>query len=552
MRRQIPQHESLTVEFKSDRKKLPDRDLVLTAVCLANTEGGEIYLGVEDDGTVTGLHRAHQSTTGLAALIANRTSPPLSVRCELLEVEGKTVGRIEVPRSDRVVASSDGTLQRRRLLADGRPACVPMLPGEIATRESDLRRLDYSALPVAGATERDLDPVERDRLRQAIERHGGDRSLIDLADEELDGALGLVRTEGGRRIPTVAGLLLVGKESAIREHLPTHEVAFQVLEQEDVHVNDFLRLPLIRLFEKLDGYVAARIVEREVQVGLFRVGVPNIDRRAWREAVVNAIVHRDYTRLGAVHIRLQGDQLVVSNPGGFVDGVTQDNILVVEPRPRNPLLADAFKRIGLAERTGRGVDLIYRGLLAYGRPAPSYARSTADTVVLEMSCAEADLDFVELVLTEENRRGARLPIDTLLVLDLLRRERRVDAPNVARMIQKDVAAARAVLESLVEAGLVTAHGVKKGRTYTLSPRVYRRMGRPGGFVRQAGFEPIQQEEMVKRYVREHGVIRRQDVMNLCRLSGPQASRLLKKLVGRRVLKKIGERRWARYEAGPEL
>ncbi|WP_293351561.1 MULTISPECIES: helix-turn-helix domain-containing protein [unclassified Microcoleus] len=80
MNRTIPEQESLTVEFKSDRTRLPDKDLIETVVCLANTDGGFIYLGVEDDGTVTGLHPQHQNLSTLAATIGNRTNPPVSVR----------------------------------------------------------------------------------------------------------------------------------------------------------------------------------------------------------------------------------------------------------------------------------------------------------------------------------------------------------------------------------------------------------------------------------------------------------------------------------------
>jgi ATP-dependent DNA helicase RecG len=93
--------------------------------------------------------------------------------------------------------------------------------------------------------------------------------------------------------------------------------------------------------------------------------VPNYHKRAFREAVVNSLVHRDYTRLGAVHVRLENDGLTISNPGGFVEGVNLGNLLVSEPRPRNPLLADIVKRIGLAERTGRGIDLIYERFTAF-------------------------------------------------------------------------------------------------------------------------------------------------------------------------------------------
>jgi len=548
----IPTTESLTVELKSDRKKLPDNDLVLAVVCLANTDGGTIYLGVENDGTVTGLHPEHRDLTGLAAMVANRTVPPVSVRVTALEEGGQVVAAIEVPRSTRLVSTSAGTIQRRRLLADGTPQCVPFLPHEFASRESDLGLVDYSALPVAGTTLDDLDPLERQRLRGAIERHNGDRSLLGLDDRELDGALGLVRREGERRVPTVAGMLLIGREEALRDHLPTHEVAFQLLEGTEVRVNDFYRTPLIRTFERIEEQFTARLVEQEVQVGLFRVGVPQVEPRAFREALVNALTHRDYSRLGAVHVRWQHDTLAISNPGGFVEGVDVDNLLVVEPRPRNPLLADAFKRIGLAERTGRGVDLIYRGLLRYGRPAPSYRRSDATTVVVELSCAEADLPFLRMVLEEEERMGTPLPVDALLVLSKLREERRLDVAVIAKGLQKEPPAARAVVERLLEAGLVEAHGVKRGRTYTLSAEVYRRLGQPSDYVRQAAFDRLQQEEMVKRYVREHGEIRRREVCDLCRISPDQAKRLLGKLVEQRVLARKGAGRAITYGSGPQL
>jgi ATP-dependent DNA helicase RecG len=68
--------ETLTVEFKSDRKPLPDRELVAAIVALANAEGGTLFLGVEDDGTVTGSQ--YQDFAGLAVLIANKTNPSIT------------------------------------------------------------------------------------------------------------------------------------------------------------------------------------------------------------------------------------------------------------------------------------------------------------------------------------------------------------------------------------------------------------------------------------------------------------------------------------------
>lgn len=535
----IPDRESLTVEFKGDQRKIGDNELVLAVVGMANAEGGDIYLGVEDDGTVTGVHPEHNSVTGLAAMIANRTNPPVSVRAEAVDVEGRTVVRIEVPKVSRPVASSDGTLHRRRLMADGKPENVPFYPHEIVQRQSQLGMLDYSAMPVEGAARDDLDPLERQRLRQMVERYGGDRALLDLSDVELDGALGLVKREDGLPVPTVAGLLILGKEPVLRDKLPTHEVAFQVLEGTQVRANDFYRLPLLRVFERVLEQFEARAVEEEVQVGLFRVPVPKYDKRAFREAFVNALVHRDYTRLGAVHVRTESDAMVISNPGGFVEGVSLANLLVVEPKPRNPLLADAVKRIGLAERTGRGVDLIYEGMLRYGRPAPDYGRSDSTTVVVRLSGADADIEFLRVILQEEERSGQRLPLDSLIVLSRLRSERRLGISDLGASIQKDESAARSTVEKLVERGLLDAHGTGRGRTYTLSAAMYRRSGLSTEYVRQAGFDRIQQEQMVLQYARAHGRITRRDVMDLCRLGEDQASRLLRFLAGSGKLQACG-------------
>src|SRR5205823_2608430 len=138
----------------------------------------------------------------------------------------------------------------------------------------------------------------------SLSRKGrGDRALLDLPDLELAKALGFV--EGGTRAKAirVGGLLLFGRESAIRALLPAHEAAFQVLEGTQVRVNDFFRWPLLRLVEEFLARFRARLEEDEVMVGLQRIGLPEIAPAAFREALANALTHRDYTRLGAGHVQ---------------------------------------------------------------------------------------------------------------------------------------------------------------------------------------------------------------------------------------------------------
>ncbi|WP_353237604.1 crosslink repair DNA glycosylase YcaQ family protein [Limnohabitans sp.] len=527
----IPASESLTVEFKSDRKRLSDADLVEALVCLANTEGGELWLGVEDDGQATGLHAEHMALTGLAGMAAARTSPALQVRVEALQVGGVSVAKISVPKAQSEVATQAGVYVRRRIKHDGTPECVPMLPHERISRASSFGLVDVSAQPVAGSTLADFDPLERERLRQAVQQYGGDRVLLELDDEAMDGALGFTqRLADGTRVPTLTGLLLIGRESVLQQRVATHELAFQVLAQQAVRFNEFRRFPLLKALDWLETNFRPYNPEQELQVGLFRVPVPLVDMAAFREAVANALIHRDYHRMGAVHVRLEDDALVISNPGGLVDGVTLANLLVTEPRPRNRALADAMKRIGVVERSGRGVDTIYRGMLKFGRPAPDYGRTDLHNVVLSLPTVPADVAFRRMVVDAERNRNAELPIDSLIALAALREFKRLPADALAKHIQRDAASAKRTLEALTEAGLVEAHGNTRGRSYTLTAAVYSVVSDKAAYTRQVGFGPIQHEQMLLSYIRQHGQIKRAEVMELCRLTDGQVKRLLQRML----------------------
>lgn len=542
----IRQGESLMLEFKSDLKCLPHRELVAAVVSLANTDGGDLLLGVEDDGRVTGLHANHLDVFGISSLIANKTNPAISVRVERCEANGKFIARISVPRSRRLVSTSEGLLLRRRLKLDGTPEAVPFYPHEFIQRQSSLGLVDPSAMVLEEVDASQLDPLQRLRIRNAIKKYGGEQSLLPLADTELDGALGLCREVSGLRRPTIAGLLLLGTEDLLRQYVPAYEVAFQVLQSTDVKVNEFYRKPLLETFEEVELLFKARVDEEEIQIGLFRVPVPNYDRRAFREAFVNALVHRDFSRLGALHVKISDDGLSISNPGGFVEGVTLDNLLVADPRSRNPLLADVIKRIGLAERTGRGIDRIYEGTLRYGRPAPDYSLSDEFTVSVQMVNAAADLDFLKMVVEQEDKLG-NMPIDSLIILSRLREERRLTTADLVPSVQKPEASVRATLEKLVETGFLEPHGTGRGRTYTLSVALYRKAGKKSEYIRQAGFASIQQEQMVLNYIDRHGSIKRADAADLCHISPFQATRLLKRLENKELLKALGRGKGTRYE-----
>ncbi len=554
LKKLIATGETLNIEFKGEeRQSLSDDDLVEAVVCLANRSSREPawpLIGVEDDGRVTGSRPRHEAgrtdPQRLTALIASRTRPSLTPRISVVSLDGKDVVAIEVPASSVPVATTGGKYLRRSIGSDGKPCCQPMFFHDIQSWQGSVGASDFSAVSLPDASLGDLDPPELERFRRCVQDSRGDSSLLGLSDLEMLKALGVVPADGQSDGVRVAGLLLFGREQSISRLLPTHQFAFQVLSESKVLVNEFFRWPLLRLMEECQQRFEARNHQEEIPVGVVRVAVPDYSPLAFREGLANALVHRDYTQLGAVHFQWHPDRIEISNPGGFPEGVRLDNLLVTAPRPRNPLLADAFKRAGIVERTGRGIDTIFYEQLRNGRPAPSYGRSTERSVVLILPGGQANLEFVRF-LVEETRAGRPLLLDDLLILNALWRDRRLTTADAAGLTQKPEDEARAVLNRLLERGLVESRGERKGRSWHLSAATYRRLGQPSEYIRQRGFEPLQQEQMILQYADRHGRITRAQAAELCQLSPPQAYRLLSRLCRTGKLLRHGEKRGSWYE-----
>lgn len=533
--------ETYAVELKSQAN---DTELIEAVTCLANGRGGTLVIGVRDDGTVRGAAPRHGDTTDPArvqALIANKTEPSVLTDVALVAVDGVQVIAISVPPSTSVVGTVDGKYVRRAVDVNGRPQCLPMRPHEVIARAGSVGAQDYSRVPLPALMLDDLSEVELARMRD-LSGAGGDTALRTLSNLDLLKALGLVTPAEHL---TVGALLLFGRDDAIARYAPTHEVAFQELQQLEVRTNQVSRAPLLRAMTELIESVRARNREEELQVGMFRIGLPRFAEVAVRELVANALVHRDYTEIGAVLVQLDGDDLIVSNPGGFPAGVTTANLLTAPPRPRNPAIADVFKRAGLVERTGRGINRVFVSQLTLGRPAPDFSRSTEAWVEARLRAGPADHGLAAFI-AESQSRGQGFSLDDLLALHEVRAERRITSSRAAELFQVSQDEARSGLNRLVERGLLEARGERKGRTYHLTASLYRRLGEPAEYVRTRGFDGLQQEQMVLTWVDSHGSITRREAAELCQLELNQASRLLRRLRSERKLELVGEKRASRY------
>ncbi|SDY94811.1 Winged helix-turn-helix DNA-binding [Proteiniborus ethanoligenes] len=221
--------------------------------------------------------------------------------------------------------------------------------------------------------------------------------------------------------------------------------------------------------------------------------------------------------------------MTISNPGGSIEGVNLNNLLTVEPHGRNPALADALKRIGLAERTRQGIYRIFEGSIMYGIPCPDYSESTDRYVKLFIQRAKPNLAFTKMISNEENRMGRSLPIYSLLILSALQSERRLDIHSISEIINISESRSKSNVERLIESGLIETVGSGKSRAYILSAKVYRENDNAVGYVRQTGIGSIKYEELVLKLAREQkGITTRDNVIELLNVSDSQAYRILKK------------------------
>ena len=252
--------------------------------------------------------------------------------------------------------------------------------------------------------------------------------------------------------------------------------------------------------------------------------------------------------LGSVRVLIDDEGMTISNPGGFIDGVNLKNLLTVEPHGRNPALADAMKRIGLAEKTGRGIDRIYEGSIIFGRPWPDYSESTSRSVKLFIQRAKADLPFAKFVADEQNRQGKPLSIYVLMILSVLNNERRCTVERIVELANLGENKIRSAIEFMIESGLVEASGKGKNRTCILGKKIYRENKKAIQYVRQTDIDSIRYPELVMKLAKtQNGIITKQDVIELLKVSPSQAYTVIKKLQGEGRLKLLCGGKYSKYK-----
>lgn len=378
-------------------------------------------------------------------------------------------------------------------------------------------------------------------MRRLLEARKPNSPLLRVQTEQLLEQIGA--TQDGQ--PTVAGVLLVGKETILQRYLPQHTVEYLRMKPDGSYERrEIYACGLLRALEEVERNIEFYNRITTVKVGLFHYEVKDFLEETYREALLNAVQHRDYSSQSAVFVKHYADRLEISNPGGFLAGITPENILRQDSHPRNRRLTEALRRIGLVERAGVGIQRMFYAQLSAGKPPPEYQSSGA-SVRVALYDGALDEGFTRFVRQRE-REGKSLGLDELLVLFALRRQRELSLADAARSLQLNLTQTRTVLMRMVGDGLLERSGTHRAQLFRLSGTVYKQLGESVAYIREAGIDALRHEELILSYVRQYGAITNRITRELLGVDVNAAKRLLTRLHNEGKLSRIGKRRGAYY------
>ena len=512
------------IEFKpmeTDLKTLY-KTLRETVVCLANARGGTIILGVKDrvrsrQDAIQGVGQLDEA--GIRRAVYDGTDPHILVEVEeLIEPEGRIL-LIRVPKGMPPHTTSEG-LAKIRVGKE----CKPLTGRLFAQLLAAGGQRDPTAEVIASASFDDISTKELVELRRLIEREAQARNLARLDEKSLLEALGLTTPEG----ITLAALLLLGSEEALRRVAPQHEVSFlRYRSATRYDQRKDLRGPLLLILREMEQLVSANNRIRTIQEeGFGQLEFPDLSWEVAREAVLNAVTHRDYFLRQGVQIGLYADRLEIVSPGGFIGGVTPNNVLRHPPVHRNELLARVFQTVGLVNRVGLGVDRIYHELLRLGKDFPRYE---ADETHVRLSVPlDSHEGFATFVVREE-RTGRTLDLDELILLRALAGTSTLDRWSAASALQLPEEEAAERLIRLREKGYLVVRGRGRGASYDLKRDLAERLRGRAAVDAHLALDKEGVRLRILALLRERGRLSNAEIRRFSGFSRTEVYRLLKEM-----------------------
>ena len=526
--------EGENLEFKKAINKYDFEKLVQYCAALANEGGGKIVFGITD--------KRPRTVAGSKAF-----KQPERTRAGLVE-------RLHLNIDFSIVNHPDGRVLIFHVPTHpiGNPVKYKGIYWQrqgdslIEMTEDRLRSIfaeaghDFSADICTDATMDDLDPEAIEDFRNRWMNKSGNQGLATLSPKQLLGdAEALV---DGKL--TYAALILFGTRKALGRHLAQAEVIFEYRSSDasgPAGQRKEFRQGFFSFYDELWELINLRNDIQHFQAGLFVLDVPTFSERVVREAVLNAVSHRDYQLGGSVFIRQYPRRLVVESPGGFPVGINEQNILDRQS-PRNRRIADIFAKCGLVERSGQGMNLMYELSIQDSKSTPDFTNSDQYQIVLNLDGEVQDPRFLQFLEKVGRETLGLFSTADFLLLYYIHREH-----NIPSHLQNR-------LQSLIEKGVIERFGHGRGVKYILSRRYYKMAGEKGTYTRKKGLDRETNKALLLKHIernKKSGSRLKELMQVLPALSMPQVQTLLRELKSAGTIHKSGKTRGALWYPGSE-
>lgn len=516
------------LEFKEAKKHFDFEKLVRYCVALANEGGGKIILGVSDKKPrkVVGT-RAFSNIERTKAGLIERLH--LRIEIDILDHKNGRVLVFSVPsRPIGMPVQYKGAYWMR-----GGQDLIPMTP-DVLRKIFTESEPDFSAEICSKAAIKDLHPDAIEMFRKMWRRRSGNKALDHLSHVQLLRDAELI-IDGG---VTYAALILLGTRNALGKYLAQAEVIFEYRSGESsisYQQRREYREGFLLFHDDIWNTINLRNDRYHYQQGLFIWDIPAFNETVIREAILNAISHREYRLSGSVFVRQFPTRMEIISPGGFPPGITPENILLRQA-PRNRRIAEAFAKCGLVERSGQGADRMFEACVKESKRPPDYSFSDDYQVSLFLNGQVQDPLFLRFL--EESGKITQVSFNTtdLLVLDFINREQSIPDWGRDRL---------PVLRKL---GVIE----KLGRKHILSRRFYSFVGKKGIYTRKRGLDRETNKALLLKHIINNKQVgsRLQELMDvLPSLSRRQVQNLLGEMKREGSISLTGQTRAARWYPG---
>ncbi len=479
----IEKDEDEHIEFKKAEFTFNFDKLTDYCVALANEGGGLLIFGVTDKKPrkIVGTQAFKENLAKIKERLIDKVHLRIDVE-EILTTEGRVLVFHVPSRPIGMPMHING----RYLMRAGQ-ALRAMPPGMLK-RIFDEADPDFSTEICQNASFKDLNPEAIEDFRKRWVKKSGNGAIAGLNREQLLTDAELI-IEGKL---TYAALILFGKQEAMGRYLGQAEVIFEYrgnAASGPAQQRIEFRKGFFAFYDKLWETIDLRNTNQHYQDGLFIWDIKTFNESAIREAILNAISHRDYRMEGSVFVRQFPERIEIASPGGLPTGITFENILW-EQAPRNRRLAEAFSRCGLVERSGQGMNRIYEACIRESKAEPDFTHSGPDHFWISLHGTIRYPEFLRILEKIGNEKLLSFSTDDFIVIQSVF-ENRPLPDHFTR-----------AAERLYEEGLLERVPKAKGYEWILARRLYSALGKSGIYIRKKGLDRETNKELLIKHIRQ--------------------------------------------------